>query len=204
VSRVSRQRSRRPRCKPDSQPKLSLCSPRRHSEHQPKLTALLRCIHRRVAATTPARSAVQMPCFATSCATASLWTYRCTAQCSQPLSGLIRSSQLVVCLDMPFTNKHGFVASVSSTSSVTGVTQTCLRPCCTSDCRSADQTGVCAIASVSESSTSGCFSTDESVVSTPVARRRHPILPWALYPSESLCHLRRSVSHIFRCPSHFG
>jgi hypothetical protein len=34
----------------------------------------------------------------------------------------------------------------------------------------------------SEQSTSRSCSTDESVVSTPVARRRHPILPWALFP----------------------
>jgi hypothetical protein len=49
-------------------------------------------------------------------------------------------------------------------------------------CQGADQTGVCAIALVPEQSTSGRCSTDESVVSTPVARRRHPILPWALDP----------------------
>jgi hypothetical protein len=74
------------------------------------------------------------------------------------------------------------------------------RPCRTPSCSSADQTGVCAIAQVPGPSTSGRYSTDESVVSIPVARHRHPILPWALYPSEIRCRRRRSApAHLSMC-----
>jgi hypothetical protein len=71
------------------------------------------------------------------------------------------------------------------------------RPCRIPSCSSADQTEICAIARVPGQPTSGRCSTDESVVSRPVARHRHPILPWALVPFEVHCHRRRSdrLSH---------
>jgi hypothetical protein len=72
------------------------------------------------------------------------------------------------------------------------------RPCCSPSCPSADQTEICAIAQVLKQSTSGCYSTDESVVSIPVARYRHPILPWALVPFEVRRHRRRSDSALHR------
>lgn len=98
----------------------------------------------------------------------------------------------------------GFVASVSSGERGAEASLTPVQPCRASDCQGADQTVACAIASVSEPSSSGRYSTDESVVPIPVARYRHPILSWALYPSEVRCRRRRSNPHIFRGMGRFG
>ena len=48
-------------------------------------------------------------------------------------------------------------------------------------------------------STSGRCSTDESVVPIPVARHRHPILPWALVPFEVHRHRCRSSPSTPKC-----
>jgi hypothetical protein len=65
-------------------------------------------------------------------------------------------------------------------------------PCCSPGCSSADQTAVCAISRMPGQPTSGLCSTDESVVPKSVAKHRHPILPWVLFPSK--VHRRRRWS----------
>jgi hypothetical protein len=175
ISPVLRQRSRRPRCItilsrsqdsirragiPNRQPKPAARSP----ESPPP-----RCRDDRL----PRRRSGAMLSTEAPCCT--VWTYQLSARFAPPLTGWF---PLAVSRTggKPSANRPSWFRShrCLRSAQVVETTQTFLRPCRTPDCPGADQTGVCAIAWVSESSTSGRYSSEESVVSTPVARRRHP------------------------------
>jgi len=123
-----------------------------------------------------------------------LWTHRAHNRSRVTPLGLTLSLSLAVHLtrgQMPI-NRSASSHRCLSTEREAEASHTIIRPCRTPDCQGADQAGACAIASVSEPPTSGRYSTDESVVPVPVSRYRHPILPWALYPSEVRRRRRRS------------
>jgi len=205
-----------PRCDPRP-PESGSLSPRRHPSADRSPRPFLRIAPRRVAALgwpPPRRKpgfrrAVAMTWACTppatrrsGCQTSSLWTrpgfvVSAAARSLEPTAAPGPTTpQLALPADRPvslYRCLSGFAPFYRSAA--------CFRPCRTPDCRGADQAGACAIASVSEQSTSGCCSTDESVVSTPVARRRHPILPWALFPFEVRCHRRRSGSLCTSAPA---